>query len=1080
MRRLKLDISMNEEQKKYVLEAALLLGFQAESAVFPAASPEGDISVPESEEELKALWTLDDSLMSEDYIEAKKGSMFELDFRNRQGLENLFSRGAFLKDENSDLLPDRLDVKLVLPEKADLSMMTAACNVAFRFGMETTSYTGRILAPQGYTGNAVIFEYAEHTEMVLEEVHDTVLVHIRGNGKELEEFSALLCEKFPIADGFRNWRDVLMDMTDDFVLRTADGQLAHLHALKKENEGEYTLFGSPEITTEQKGYFPGVDFQNYKSGRKVYEKTYNFPWETDVFEQILQEEIYPIITEGDRVRVEGAISEDQSVRKELTDRIEETIKSKGAEPEAVQIICAYKQGFSWIDEVVIPAVSEKHLDKIEIYFKPFLPNGKTEWLDENGATPSYQNLKADDPDNWYDLPIRFLQELYPVEDILAERLGISRDHIKFLTYEGDEELTYLCRAVDEQGNCEEFKYLVTYFERPYLDEYPQMGKVHPSTGYIKVMVNGEERLNRRIRTDLERIWDIYQSEVLPDCRAYIEEKTAGEIREDLQPFFHKLLLGVTVSEPDYRVGCREDLISSLDALHEDMYFVGSDYFKNYGVQKADILLDAPGLILPEIHKRVGAPVFRVVLYEQLRERACILCDKEERAHQISRDQVSLRIVRVYKQEDQLALEIETDGIREEILAAYAELFSGGILENSHRILPHYSMIFTGKNGGKYEARVPERPPISSKKITDIDLHEEELISYEMYREIIEELKQVDGIEVFRTARSYMGRDLYAIWLRPKYEGYLSMTKRLTRCPGEMINARHHANEVSSTNAAFILLKKLLTEECYQQVAEKLNLVLVPMENVDGAALHYELQKEHPYWKLHVARFNSLGKEFYYDHFRQDSVHGEAMGLTRIYEKYIPDIMVDNHGVPSHEWEQQFSGYTSPSYKGFWLPRSLLYGYFWYVTDSEYQGNYPVNKKMEDAIADKLAEDEEMSRWNHEWSEQFEKYAHAWMPKLFPANYYKDMINYWIPFAYDRQHRYPSIRFPWITTVAYTSEVADETAQGRYLNLCARAHVAHDEATIQMLLEAENVYTCSFACSDGRIFAEYFRQRPMIV
>lgn len=81
--------------------------------------------------------------------------------------------------------------------------------------------------------------------------------------------------------------------------------------------------------------------------------------------------------------------------------------------------------------------------------------------------------------------------------------------------------------------------------------------------------------------------------------------------------------------------------------------------------------------------------------------------------------------------------------------------------------------------------------------------------------MIEELQDVDGIEVFQTARSYSGRKLYAIWLKPHYEGYLSMTKRLSRCPSEIINARHHANEVSSTNAAFILLKRILTEECYR-------------------------------------------------------------------------------------------------------------------------------------------------------------------------------------------------------------------------------------------------------------------------
>lgn len=60
-----------------------------------------------------------------------------------------------------------------------------------------------------------------------------------------------------------------------------------------------------------------------------------------------------------------------------------------------------------------------------------------------------------------------------------------------------------------------------------MNEYPQMGKVHPSTGYIKAEVNGKTILDKKVRTDLEEIWDVYQSEVLPDCRGYIEEKTGG-------------------------------------------------------------------------------------------------------------------------------------------------------------------------------------------------------------------------------------------------------------------------------------------------------------------------------------------------------------------------------------------------------------------------------------------------------------------------------------------------------------------------------------------------------------------------
>lgn len=1102
MERLRIVSGMSEQKKRLAVEAALLLGFQAESARFPVAGADGTVEVPDSLEACLDLWNpkLPGKMEApEGYRAASQspGQIFDIDFRKERGLENLFSAGVFLKDDNHDFLPDRLDFKIILPKDADISVVTAACNLAFRFGMETTKFTDCITADADYTGNAIVFERkcGQAPEMWNEKAGESVLVHIAGEGKALEDFTAELCNHFPRVNGFRSLRDVMLDLTDDFIMRGADGQLAHLKSLcEKKAQSSIAVYGSPLLCERQKEAFPDVSFFNYKSGRKAYEKTYELPWEVDVFREALEKDVYPKISPGDHIRVEGALSESVKVRETTAEDVKKGLEALGAVAEDVRLFCAYKQGYSWLDEMVIPRAKDRKTDRVEIYFKPFLPEGQTEWLDENGATPSYHNLKADDPDKWYDLPIRYLQELYPIEDRIVEALGIGRDDVRFLPYNGDEDITYLCRCYCKEKICVEETYRAWYSERPYMDEYPKLGKVHPATGYIRVWKNNTEILCRRIETDVEAIWNIYQSEVLLDCRKYIEQKTGGQIRADLQPFFHELLLDVTVSEPDYRTGSREDLISSLDALHEDMYFTASDYFKNYGVQNADIMLDAPGLILPKIHNAVGKPVFRVTLSEQLKEKPCILCDGETVFEEQDRDSVSVKLERVTFETDhaeresaaadrsggKFGLEIAVRGVAEDVLGAYAELLEEGILSRGEDLGGISSVTLIGEKE-RHRAVLHEKKAESSKvrSIEEIGLHEKELISYEMYRELIEELKDVPGIEVLRTAVSYTGRELYAIWLKPEREGYLSMTKRLTLHPSEIINARHHANEVSGTNAAFILLKKLLTEKQYEELPEKLNLVIVPMENVDGAAIHYDLQKEHPYWKLHVARFNALGKEFYHEHFKPDTLHSEAMGLTRLFERYVPDMIVDNHGVPSHEWEQQFSGYTSPSYKGFWLPRSLLYGYFWYVTDSEYESNYALNKRMEDVIADKIAESEEMTCVNKMWSAQFEKYAHAWMPKLFPADYYKNMINYWIPFAADPSHRYPSIRFPWITTVAYTSEVADETAQGDYLNLCARAHVAHDEATIQMLMQSEAVYDCGCECREGRIFASYERQRPII-
>ena len=55
MKRLRFTADMTKEQKRNTVEAALLLGFQAETAVFPVAAADGEIPVPETKEEFRML-----------------------------------------------------------------------------------------------------------------------------------------------------------------------------------------------------------------------------------------------------------------------------------------------------------------------------------------------------------------------------------------------------------------------------------------------------------------------------------------------------------------------------------------------------------------------------------------------------------------------------------------------------------------------------------------------------------------------------------------------------------------------------------------------------------------------------------------------------------------------------------------------------------------------------------------------------------------------------------------------------------------------------------------------------------------
>ena len=82
------------------------------------------------------------------------------------------------------MLPDSLDMKIILPENADESMVIAACNIAFRFGMETTGYEGTIVADESYTGNAFIIEEGDECRVRFDKQDHRTIVYLSGKGKE--------------------------------------------------------------------------------------------------------------------------------------------------------------------------------------------------------------------------------------------------------------------------------------------------------------------------------------------------------------------------------------------------------------------------------------------------------------------------------------------------------------------------------------------------------------------------------------------------------------------------------------------------------------------------------------------------------------------------------------------------------------------------------------------------------------------------------------------------------------------------------------------------------------------------------
>lgn len=303
--------------------------------------------------------------------------------------------------------------------------------------------------------------------------------------------------------------------------------------------------------------------------------------------------------------------------------------------------------------------------------------------------------------------------------------------------------------------------------------------------------------------------------------------------------------------------------------------------------------------------------------------------------------------------------------------------------------------------------------------------------------------------------SYQGRPIPGIEVTaPTSASVWSRRKLSIFKPTFFIVARHHANEVASTTAALKLVELLVDDNKWRRLLSRVNVVILPFENADGAALHDRLQREHPNWKHHPARYNAVGYEFAEDNGNPDTRFGESRVRDRVWQRWLPDIVVDNHGVPSHEWAQTFAGFGSPPRFGvsYWQVQAMIYGILYFMESDAYPEHRLAAYAIREAVAHAVSSDIELLQWNRAYRERYVSWGTRWVPERFPANTHRDMIFYFggYPAGRERRRQSPSSRFPGVTVASWVTEVPDETAHGNHLRLTAKAHLIANRATIDLL------------------------------
>ncbi len=756
--------------------------------------------------------------------------------------------------------------------------------------------------------------------------------------------------------------------------------------------------------------------------------------------KILKERLQKVDSPIGSIEILAGILRTKKERRGFELEIKKLLKTLGWSSKNIRVtvLNAYKPGLSWMREVVLKEVSKIGVDRVEITLKPFKENG------------------LEEADRW-------LQEIYPVDEIFSRRLGIPKEKIGFKKDSRIKEVYRVC-GWQKGVKIYENQFSPEWETRDYLFLFPQLGKVHPWTGWMSVKIDGQEVFSRKVNTWMEQVWEIYQKQILPLLRKEIDDLCSTN-RLSFNTLFEEIRFDLFLNYPGETLGVDEERISPLEALHEEFYFVTLDFFSTY-LKKKGISKKAPGRILPVVHpnERGVKEKFRFTLTHHPDG-----FFKEEKRPKIFLEGIAFRGADLL-----VNLCIGTDGMKNlDNLEKFFKNFD-------HRVFQIEKISYQDKpkKGLRIIAVAPnlikKRSPQAKKK-SFIKIPMDRPIGYKEFKKIIHSFDGWPGVKIVEEGDSSGGLPIYSLeHIYPSQSVFTSYKKSAIFRPTFFINCRHHANEVSSTNAGLKLSFLLATNPQFRRLLKGTNVVINPMENVDGVVTLEQMLKWTPKDKLHAARYNWAGQEYYLEYFNPKTPFKEARVKPGIWQRWLPDICVDNHGFPSHEWEQPFSGYTPFRFREWWIPKGFFFFYLPFLEEKEGSIKRRRTETFGRWIWSFLLKEKRIMERNQTFWERYWRYREPWISRskkmdkgifFFPLQKRFRLTNY-------------SYRYPSITTIEFITEVADEITYGGFLRDCIKAHLETNLSVIRLL------NSCHFPvkkyCYKKKEEKEFFwcRERPL--
>jgi len=859
-------------------------------------------------------------------------------------------------------------------------------------------------------------------------------------------------------------------------------------------------------------------------GQSILDEEWTIPWEGDTFWRLFQEDVLPRLAPGDTGRIELRLSEGPEVRNRLARDIRDALAERGLDTTAVDVsvLSAYKQGFSWLVDEVAPAVENHKVGRVDL---------------------AYHTLKESEEVRWQHIHdhTRWLQELYPVDAVLSRTLGLPDSLVTF-TPSWDDTPIYSVDVLAPNGDTlHTDTFTPRYRVEPYFEYFPKHDSVRIPTGGLRVEMGGDTLVDRRIKTDLERFRDRFQAEIIPAVAAYAMDLQDGAPRPENAPFFDLFRTDIQLSEPDYRLGIQEHTISGTETVHEDLYFQMHALFTLLGNRYNVGALNYPGRILPFV--RPPAPAeegyARVTMTGKAHARpelrlAYTTEDGRRKVKEYPLPNIenvpppALRGLRTRAGASglsRLRFDVETEvdtsvypamqrrGPEAEIDRAYpsSERLQG--MTRHLRRLQNRGLFTETLSYDRVEAlqlrfvvdddaattrtatlprtkapqstESPALPPAASVPGDGPLVPWDSPLSPEDADRLTATLGQFPEVHPYYMETSFLGHDIFAMDLRPPQGGaYVSQATLNAQRPTLYLNAREDGNEVSSTSYVLRLAEQAATTPSVRSYLDSVDVTILPVSNPDGAQVAYNRQQVNPDHMLHAGYYAALGPSMEEQEDESDPLYPEATVEPRLRKTTLPDVFMNLHGYPSHEWVQYFSGYSAWVFsrngtaRSWWPTRGYFLTGFDWVDDPDHPELETAAFAALDTITTALSTRDSLMALSRAEYERYRKYR---QPSDDYGEYFRNGVRVHSALRGEALADAPptDVRDPRITPFSITTEAQDETAHGDWLRLQAGAGLTAVTAALRYLYHGSSRVVRKTETTEGTVRRWVYREKPVL-